>query len=145
MTTRELGGRFATPEAVEAAFYDAFERRDIDAMMAVWANQDGIVCIHPGGERLEGVAEVRSSWERIFASESPFAFIISGTRSTRCESLSVHLVKERIVVGGVTRGVMLASNVYQRFGNNWQLIVHHASPQPEGASVQATSPRKGLH
>ena len=35
--------------------------------MAVWAEDEEIVCVHPTGPRLAGLAEVRASWERIFA------------------------------------------------------------------------------
>ncbi|HSP00552.1 MAG TPA: nuclear transport factor 2 family protein, partial [Thioalkalivibrio sp.] len=45
---------YESSEQVEAAFYDAFERADMDVMREVWANDKGISCIHPGGERLDG-------------------------------------------------------------------------------------------
>jgi hypothetical protein len=37
---------------VEAAFYDALQNADIEKLMACWADEDEIVCIHPGGLRL---------------------------------------------------------------------------------------------
>ena len=43
----------ATPEAVEQAFYDALEAGDVDALMSVWSEDDEIICIHPGGQRLQ--------------------------------------------------------------------------------------------
>ena len=36
---------FTTPQDAEAAFYDAFEKSDLDAMMGVWADDDDIVCV----------------------------------------------------------------------------------------------------
>ena len=42
-----------TPEAARA-FYEAFEARDVEAMMATWAEDEEIVCVHPGGSRLVG-------------------------------------------------------------------------------------------
>ena len=50
----------------ESAFYDAIARADINALMALWAEDDEIVCVHPGGGRLAGHAEIRASWEQIF-------------------------------------------------------------------------------
>ena len=41
---------------VEAQFYDALRRADIDRLMAVWADDDEIVCVHPGGGRAIGAA-----------------------------------------------------------------------------------------
>ena len=57
---------FATPQDAEAAFYDALERLDLDAMMEVWSEDDEIVCIHPGQPRLSGYDAVRAAWQRIF-------------------------------------------------------------------------------
>ena len=58
---------FATPQDAEAAFYEALERCDADAMMAVWAEDEEVTCIHPGGPRLVGFASIREAWRRIFA------------------------------------------------------------------------------
>jgi ketosteroid isomerase-like protein len=58
---KELNGSAAE---VEAAFYDALHRADLEALMALWADEE-IVCIHPGGVRLIGHAAIRASWETI--------------------------------------------------------------------------------
>lgn len=50
-------------EETEMAFYDAINRADIDAMMTLWAEDEEIVCIHPGASRLIGHAAIRASWE----------------------------------------------------------------------------------
>ena len=48
------------------AFYDAFERRDIDAMAAVWELSDRVACTHPGWTTLHGWPQVGASWRAIF-------------------------------------------------------------------------------
>ena len=59
---------FASPDDVEAAFYEALQRGDLDALMALWADDDEVVCVHPGGGgRLVGPAAIRASFEAIFA------------------------------------------------------------------------------
>src|SRR2546421_8658383 len=58
---------FPAAQDAENAFYEALERCDLDGMMAVWAEDEDIVCIHPTGARLTGQDEVRSGWARIFA------------------------------------------------------------------------------
>ena len=58
---------FPTPQDVEAAFYEALERSDIELMMAVWAEDEEVVCVHPGGARLIGQDQVRDSWRQILA------------------------------------------------------------------------------
>ncbi|TAG83879.1 MAG: DUF4440 domain-containing protein, partial [Betaproteobacteria bacterium] len=39
---------FASAEDCARAFYDAFARREIEAIMATWSEDDEIVCGHPG-------------------------------------------------------------------------------------------------
>ena len=58
---------FPTPQDAETAFYEALEAGNLDAMMEVWAEDEEIVCVHPGGERLVGYDAVRSSWAQIAA------------------------------------------------------------------------------
>jgi hypothetical protein len=54
LTRRSHDCRFATPEDVETAFYEAIARADLVALMSVWADDEEIVCIHPTGQRLTG-------------------------------------------------------------------------------------------
>ena len=61
------GKIFPTAQDAENAFYEALERADLERMMAVWAEDEEIVCVHPGGPRLTGQDQVRESWRQIFA------------------------------------------------------------------------------
>ena len=56
-----------TADEVEAAFYEAMQVGDIDRLMACWADEDDVVCIHPGGARLVGCSAIRSAFEGMFA------------------------------------------------------------------------------
>ena len=58
---------FPTAQDAEAAFYEALERADLALMMAVWSEDEDIVCVHPGGPRLAGQDQVRASWRQILA------------------------------------------------------------------------------
>ena len=44
--SKQLNGSAAE---VEVAFYEAINRADVQALMALWADDEEIVCIHPGG------------------------------------------------------------------------------------------------
>src|SRR3989304_1293905 len=59
---------FPTPQDCEAAFYEALEAADLDAMMEVWADDEEIVCVHPGWPRLSGYEQIRGNWAQIFRS-----------------------------------------------------------------------------
>jgi ketosteroid isomerase-like protein len=59
-----LGG---TPDDVDAAFYDALQSGDIAKLMACWADDEEIACVHPGGARSIGPADIPGRFETIFA------------------------------------------------------------------------------
>jgi hypothetical protein len=48
--------------ATNEAFYRAFEKKDIEAMSAVWSQGTGSRCIHPGRDAIRGWKDIRSSW-----------------------------------------------------------------------------------
>src|SRR2546428_10411405 len=64
---------FTSPQDAALAFYQAFEAKDVEAMMATWAEDEDIVCVHPGGARLVGYEAVRIGWEQLFAGEAKLA------------------------------------------------------------------------
>ena len=49
-----------TADVIEAQFYDALQTGDIEKLMACWADEDDVVCVHPGGPRLVGTAAILS-------------------------------------------------------------------------------------
>ena len=56
-----------TADDIEAAFYEALQTGDIERLMACWADDDDIVCVHPGGPRVVGSGAIRATFESIFA------------------------------------------------------------------------------
>ena len=91
---------YTTPQDAEAAFYEAFEKGDLDAMMGVWADDDDIVCVHPGGPRLAGAEQVREAWRQIFAGGQTLRFRLRQQHSVNGMTLVVHSVYEQIAVAG---------------------------------------------
>ena len=139
---------FPAAQDAENAFYEALERCDLDGMMAVWAEDEDIFCIHPTGARLTGQDEVRSSWAKIFAGGAGARVQISDQVAVSGMMIAVHSVHENFTVEGDPRPrpPVIATNVYLRTPAGWRMIVHHASPapaQPEAASRDA--PPKILH
>jgi len=125
------GMKLASPEQAEAAFYSALDKADLAAMMAVWAEDEDIVCIHPGGPRLIGMDAVRESWRRIFAPGPHMGFQLLDVRVHGGRMLSVHNLYERITIGGQPKAhLALATNVYLLTPSGWRMLMHHASPLP---------------
>lgn len=127
---------FPTPHDAEAAFYDAFTKSDLEAMMAVWADDDDIYCVHPQGARVAGVERVRESWRQVFATGQTLRFQLRDQQYVKGMMLSVHSVYEHIMIAGEPRSrtPMIATNVYLRTERGWRMVVHHASPAPVATS-----------
>jgi len=121
---------YATPQDAEQAFYSAFERADLAEMMAIWAEDEDIVCVHPGSGRRTGVVEVRESWRQIFSQGPRLRFRLAGRHVSSGRMLSVHSVYEHVTVAGDARpaGAVLSTNIYLLTDRGWRMLVHHASP-----------------
>ena len=138
-----LGG---TADEVEAAFYEALQQGNLDQIMACWADEDDIVCVHPGGPRLVGAAAIRAAFESLLAGGTLRA---TPERVRRIDALgaAVHNVLERIDLHtdeGPQRAWVVATNVYLKTAQGWRLVAHHASPgRSEVAEV--TVPGQLLH
>jgi ketosteroid isomerase-like protein len=122
---------YTTPLDASVAFYQAFEAKDIDAMMSTWADDEEIVCVHPGGQRLVGYDAVRSAWEQLFASEIRLVFRIDQGLTLETVGLAMQSVIEEIhLADGTPQGIAVATNVLMRTPSGWRLVCHHASPSP---------------
>jgi ketosteroid isomerase-like protein len=134
---------YASPQDAEAAFYEALTKSDLDAMMAVWADDDDIYCVHPNGARISGVEKVRESWRQIFASGQTLRFQLREQQHVQGMMLSIHSVYEHVTVAGEQRprGPVIATNVYLRTERGWRMVAHHASPAPATAGAEA-EPRR---
>jgi ketosteroid isomerase-like protein len=137
-----------TPEAAEAAFYAAFEARSLDAMMAVWADDDGIACIHPLAAPLDGRAAVAAGWRSMFEAAGQFRTQIETAHEMREAELVIRIVREYLIIGQETapRPPILATNVYRREADGgWRMVLHHASPLQVGGTPHARTPPVVLH
>jgi ketosteroid isomerase-like protein len=133
-----------SPQQAEQAFYDAFQKADLDAMMAVWAEDEEVCCVHPAGPRLSTLDDIRDSWRSIFSAGATMRCALLESIQQRGALLAVHSVYERITVVGERqpRGAVIATNVYLNTAGGWRMIVHHASPVASGERVpERESPR----
>lgn len=127
---------FATAQDVENAFYDALERGDLEAMMAVWAEDEEIVCVHPGGPMLVGYSTIREAWRRIFDHGRRLEVQLSQPSVIATPFVVTHCLIERIRVvansanGEQTQAPVAATNVYLRGALGWRMAAHHSSPVP---------------
>ena len=125
---------------VEAQFYEALRRGDLNKLMALWADDDEIVCVHPGGPRLIGAPAIRASFEALLTGGGIRVQPEQVHRLTTLGGALHHLV-EQTTLPGAPQNAQTAwatvSNFYVKTAQGWRLAAHHASP---GRPDQATSP-----
>jgi uncharacterized protein (TIGR02246 family) len=120
----------ASPDDTEAQFYEAMQSGDLDKLMAVWADDDEVVCVHPGGARVVGLAAIRASFEAIFA-QSAVPVQPEQVHRLQAPGCAVHHLAERVSVltaEGAQTAWALATNVYIQTAQGWRMVAHHASP-----------------
>jgi len=123
--------------AANRAFYDAFESLEIARMESMWLQDQRIVCIHPGWRKLVGWGPVMKSWEGIFESAFEMKFDLGEMDVVISGDLAVVIVEENLTqrgYDGVSRSLVLSTNVFERAGDQWLMVLHHGSPvvQPRG-------------
>ena len=136
-----LGG---SPDDVEATFYEAMQKGDIEQLMSCWADEDDIVCIHPGGPRIVGAGAIRAAFDALFTHGGAILVRPDSIRRVDALASAVHSVLERVEVmseEGPLQAYVLATNVYHKTPRGWRLVMHHASPgtQEEAHEIQQFS------
>lgn len=121
---------FATAQEAEQAFYHALARADLEALMRVWADDEEIVCIHPGGVRLVGLHSIRQSWQAILTRGAlriellrrvAAQTVMSATHSSvECISLPADQGRDFAYCD--------VTNLFHKGPTGWRLVLHHASP-----------------
>ncbi|WP_034295457.1 nuclear transport factor 2 family protein [Herbaspirillum sp. RV1423] len=120
-----------SPDEIEAAYYDALARADLEALMALWADDEEIVCIHPGAPRLVGHAAIRSTWEDILA-RGGLHIQPRQLHAAHSITTAVHSVIEEIRHPDNAQPDVhvIATNIYMKTVQGWRIVVHHASVAP---------------
>ncbi|MEJ8811488.1 nuclear transport factor 2 family protein [Variovorax ureilyticus] len=140
-----IGG---TADDVEAAFYEALQRGDVDALMDCWADEDEIFCVHPGGPRLVGADAIRSAFENMFGHGGAIHATPARVRKVESLASAVHNVLERVDVlttEGRKHAFVLATNVYHKTAQGWRMVAHHASPGSAQEPGDAPEAPQTLH
>ena len=124
--------------AANAAFYSAFEARDLDDMSAIWEHTDRVVCTHPGWASLRGWSRVSASFFALFQNAEHLQFILTNEHVEVLGDAGWVSVDENILdVDGAT--TVAALNLYARNADGrWRMVAHHGSPVT--ASSDAAGP-----
>ena len=112
-------------------FYQAFESLDIARMDRIWAQQEYVTCIHPGWTLRISWPAVRDSWVLIFNNTFSMKFDLTEIQVQVAGDVAWVICTENITSrqGDTTQeSRVLATNLYERVGEQWKIIHHHGSP-----------------
>lgn len=139
-------GAATSAEEVAAAntrFYDAVESGDLDTVSGLWlAEDDGgetISCVHAGWPVLRGRPEVLRSYALIMANTEYIQYFLTDVEVAVHGEVAVVTCTENILSSGereeaeegpgpLVGGLVVATNVFRRTGEQWRLWTHHGSP-----------------
>jgi ketosteroid isomerase-like protein len=133
---------FATPEDAEQAFYEALAKGDTDALMAIWAEDEEILCVHPTGVQILGLGPIRESWRNIF-DNAKLRVQAEPVAHWQGMLLSIHHLVETLFVGDdpAPHGPLHVTHVYSRGAHGWRLVSRHASAAGDTPAVSDATPR----
>ena len=115
------------------SFYDAFNKQDLGRMKAVWQDDACARCIHPGWPVLKGYGKIIQSWEDIFSHNQHMEIQVSDVEVVIHEDIAWVSCQENlfsIKTTGVQSSKVHATNLFQRVGDDWKMILHHAAAIP---------------
>ncbi|CAN5144373.1 nuclear transport factor 2 family protein [soil metagenome] len=136
----------AAVEQANAAFYSAFEEADLDAMRDLWLEHPETLCVHPGAMPVRGTPAISRSWALIMANTPYIQFFLTDVEVSVLEAASSGsrdvasvTCTENVLTGDDRTGPdafggakAVATNVFVRTEDGWQLWIHHASPVMSG-------------
>jgi ketosteroid isomerase-like protein len=113
--------------AANAVFYDSFERKDLDAMSALWERSDRVVCTHPGWSTLRGWPHVQASFFAMFDAPGSVQFVLTDAAAHIVGDTGWVTLDENLL-GDQAGSTIAALNVFVRdHADRWRLVAHHGS------------------
>ncbi len=126
-------------EAVNTAFYQAFESADLDTMLDLWLEDPETLCVHPGALPVRGTSAINRSWALIMANTPYIQFVLTDVEVSVLAGVASVTCTENVLTGDDRTGPdafggarAVATNVFVRTDQGWRLWIHHASPVLSG-------------
>ena len=118
---------------VNEIFYRALGTRDLDLMKTIWVLDERAGCVHPGWTILRSWENIYQSWENIFDPEDQVDINLS--------DINIKINKDRAWLTCLQEMVYIkrdpsmfnlsqSTNIFEKTGGKWLMVIHHASPVP---------------
>ena len=141
---------------VNSAFYQAFSKKDYDAMEDIWLHDASALCIHPSSVPIIGAKNVLNSWKEMFASgteafqknkmePSNIRLSVKGTSAIiTCdeEIYTKRFIRGKKRVGDKSKNGMelvnklITTNIFRKVGGKWYMVHHHATWHHESEAAK---------
>jgi len=116
-------------------FYAAIEAGDLDAMRALWVDDETSLCVHPGAVPVRGPGPIGRSWALLMAGTAYLQFVLTDVEVSLREEVATVTCTENVITaeeGGhldsFAAGQVVGTNVFVLTPQGWRLWVRHASP-----------------
>jgi ketosteroid isomerase-like protein len=122
--------------AANSTFDAALSKRDLAALDVIWAQDGGVTVLHPPSKAvIVGWAAVRKSWEGAFAN-FPEMFVEMKDPHVRVAGnmalvTGTETFRGKRPNGDVVEFMAPTTNIYERRGDQWLLVHHHAGRAPQ--------------
>jgi len=124
---------------VNTRFYKALGTRDLELMGTVFVHDDRAGCMHPGWVMLKGWEAIRQSWENVFDPQDQLEIKLHNlTVELEGDAAWVTCIQELIYINRepVMMNVSVSTNIFEKNGSQWKMVIHQASPMPISAQQE---------
>jgi len=123
-------------EAANAAFDGALSRRDLGALDALSVQDGEVTALHPPSKAvIVGWAAVRKSWEGAFANFPEMSVQMKSPQVRILGSMAIvtgiETFRGKRSNGDVVEFLAPTTNIYEKRGEQWLLVHHHAGRAPQ--------------
>jgi ketosteroid isomerase-like protein len=122
-----------------ATFYDAFAKGDVERVLSMLADGEGLAVMHPGWPPVRGRESVVASWRDVLEDPPPIL----------CADPVIHLLTSDVAVVTclevIEHLVLAATNVWVRQAGAWRLVHHQAGEAPTLKPVASLEADPVLH
>ncbi|GMH43353.1 hypothetical protein BSKO_11275 [Bryopsis sp. KO-2023] len=128
LAEKETDARLAV-EYANQQFYRAFQNGSMDAMRKIWGKGEHVQCVHPSQGCIAGDELVLESWRVVLGAipKGNFRIVVDDVRVYVVDR-QAYVTCVEIVKSGSEQGRLISTNLFEKQGEDWVIVHHHASP-----------------
>ena len=135
---------WSSPQELENQFYEALDRRDVNALMTCWSDEEEPILVAEEGQCLIGLGAIRAYFSAL---EGMSAAAPSWACRHRTDTMTtaLHLLTERHAGQSGAASEWHVTHVYHRTARGWHLVSRHLSRVGTAETAQHVPIDSRLH